>query len=165
MKRDSELQKVISAFMLFVLLIEFTGCYSTKIIPTSDLTSSTSYMIHCKKASYPVYNVEIADSILTGKIDIMKMKSGTGDKTHIYLTADSVLKFNNDMISFPVQYISRVEKKVPDTRKTRTLTTFLIVAGCVGLGIGLIALTVSLANSAVEVMYPTDGSTGFCTNW
>jgi hypothetical protein len=165
MKRGSELQKAISSIMLLVFFVEFTGCSSTKVIPASEIKSSETYMIHSKKASYPVYNAEITDSIFTCKIDLNKMNSGTGGKAHIYLVADSVLKFNNDVISFPVKYISRIEQKVPDTGKTRALTTFLIVAGCVGLGIGLIAVTVSLINSAAEVMYPTDGSTGLCSNW
>jgi hypothetical protein len=162
MKSNSEFGKAISVLMLFIFLIEFTGCSSTKVIQTSDITSSETYLIHCKKASYPVYNVEIADSIFTGKIDLNKMNNGTGGKLHIYLVADSALKFNNDMISIPVKYISRIEQKVPDAGKTRALTTFLIVAGCVGIGVGLIAVSVSLINS---VLYPPDGSTGLCTNW
>ena len=162
MKKDSELQKAISVLMLFILLIEFTGCYSTKIIPTSDISFSDSYVVHCEKASYPVYDVEIADSILTGKIDLNKMKSGTIDRTHIYLSADSVLKFNNDIISFPVQYISRIEQKVPDAGKTKNLTTILIVAGCVGFGVGMIVLISSVtinaaANSIINTLNNTNG--------
>jgi hypothetical protein len=145
MKSNSKPGKAISVLMLFIFSIEFTGCSSTKVIQTSDITSSETYMIHSKKASYQVYNAEITDSIFTGKIDLNKMNTGTGGKSHIYLLADSMLKFNNDIISFPVRYISRIEQRVPDAGKTRALTTALIVVGCVGMGVGLIVLLGSMA--------------------
>jgi hypothetical protein len=147
--------------MIFILMIEFTGCYSTKIISTSDLASSNMYMIHCKNVAYSVYEVEIADSLLTGIVDLNKKYKDSGYKTHIYLSVDSVLKFDNDHFSLPVKYITSIEQKIPDARKTKTLTAVLIVAGCVGLGVGLIALIGmamgAAANSVVNTLNASDG--------
>jgi hypothetical protein len=162
MKNNSEFGKASSVLMLFIFLIEFTGCSSTNIIQTSDITSSETYLIHCNKASYPVYDVEIIDSIFSGKINLTKMNNGTGIKSHIYLAADSVLKFTNDIISFPVKYISRIEQKVPDAGKTKALTTALIVVGCVGMGVGLIVLisTVTINAATTSIIKTINSSNG-----
>jgi hypothetical protein len=165
MKKYSEFQKFISVLMLFILMLEFTGCYSTKIISTSDISSSEMYVIHLKKVAFSVYEVEISDSLLTGKLDLNKMKHASGNRTHIYLSVDSVLKVNNDNVSLPVKSIAKIEQKIPDRHKTRVLTTCLIVAGGVGVGIGIIALAIGAFNAIYEIAYPSDNSTGCCSNW
>jgi hypothetical protein len=162
MKKYSQLQKIISVLMFFILMIELTGCYSTRIISTSEFTVSDKYLIHIKNSTYSVDNVLISDGILSCKLDLSEKNYGNANKTHIYLSSDSVLKINNDLISVPVGSITKIEQKVPDPRKTRTLTTVLIVAGSVGVIAGLSVLLInSLVNSLTPSVEPT---MDYCTS-
>jgi hypothetical protein len=159
MKKYSQLQKIISVLMSFILMIEFTGCYGTRIIPTSEIKVTDKYLIHSKNSTYSVDNVIISDGMLSGKLYSNIKNYGNADKFHMYLSSDLGLKINNDLISVPVSSITRIEQYVPERGKT-TLFIVLFVAGFVAIGVGGALIINSLINSYVN----TDETT-FCSNW
>jgi len=154
-------------------MIEFTGCYSTKILTTSDINSSDLYLIHGTKVSYAVNNVTISDSILSANLDAGNKTYGSAIKNQIYLSSDSAINFDNYLITVPVDKIVKIEQKVPDQKKTRT--TVLIVAGCVGVVsvVSAIIIANSINRAANETATEcsniinggTNSSTGLCSNW
>jgi hypothetical protein len=162
MKRNFIPQKTISILLIFILIVESTGCYSTRVITTSDLSTSDLYKIHCKNALYDAYGVILKDSLLTGYVDLYKAHSDSKNKTHIYLSSDSALRIMNDVITIPIKYITKIEQKIPDTKKTKILSGILIAGACVGLAIGgfvLIGSMVvnSLTNSLINTISASNG--------
>ncbi|HEX7494553.1 MAG TPA: hypothetical protein VF346_10050, partial [Bacteroidales bacterium] len=72
MKKYSQIQKIISALMIFLLLIQLSGCYSSKIISSSVLplpdSIKCSYIIHSQNSKYLLVNTIISNGILCGRI-------------------------------------------------------------------------------------------------
>ena len=70
MQDYSNLLKIISVFMIFILLIQLTGCYSYKLISGSDPSLSQTdkyrYTIHTKDMDYPLKNTTISNGTLSG---------------------------------------------------------------------------------------------------
>jgi hypothetical protein len=164
MKTYSQLQKIIAVLITFILMIELTGCYSTKTISTSEIKKSDIYLIHCKNSNYPVNNVIISNEILSGSLDAGIDNHGKIIKNHIYLSSDSAINFNNYLITVPIDKIAKIEQKVYDPGKTKTLKASLIIGGGVLVVITIIG-TVYLIKELGEIAYPSDGSTGLCSNW
>jgi len=149
MKIPAQLQKIISVLMSFILMIELSGCYTQRILSTSDITSGNYFLIHCKEVAYPAYNATITDGILSGSLDF-NIKNLTNPKyIHIYLLSDSSFKINNSQFTLPIISIKEIKQSVRDQKKTRTLTTLLIVAVSVGLVVGLTIGLVSLLRTPV----------------
>jgi hypothetical protein len=169
-----QLRQIISVLMIFMLLLQFTGCYSTRIISTSEFESSDTYIMHGQKSIYNVSDVVVSNGILSGKLDYSRKTYSKANETNIYLLSDSVLKINNDRISLPVDGITKIEQKVLDPRKTKNLTTILIVAVSVGLVVGAVvgagAIIGNLINrikvpSTMPTTINEHNSTGLCRNW
>jgi Outer membrane protein beta-barrel domain len=128
MKKYSQIQKIVSVLMIFLLLMQLSGCYSTKIISSSTLpiadSIKCSYTVHCHNSNYMLEKVIISNGILSGKIDT------TGNyyiknRVHIYLLSDSVMKINTGYIlSIPLDGIEKVEKASESFAQT-----FGIIAG------------------------------------
>lgn len=128
--------------MIFMLLMQFTGCYSTRIIPLSDIKASDKYDLHSKNSTYPTFsNAEVTDGILSGKLFLSKRNYGREDITHIYVLSDSVIQINNDNISIPTNRITKIEHKIYDPaittiNATKTIGTVLAVIGGVTSAVG-----------------------------
>lgn len=135
MKKYSQLHKVVSILLINILLIQTSGCYSTKVISNSDLPVPRMYkytfIIHFKDSEYLLENTVISNGVLSGNIDIEK-ESHKGNKIHVYLPSDSTLKINiGEVFSIPTDNIVKVE----------TVTFIAATIGCVGLSsIGLILI-------------------------
>jgi len=136
MKIYSQLKKALSLIMVFCIIMEAAGCYSTRILTPSEITQSDQYLIHNKESIYSAYDIAISDGILSGKLDFNKRQSTESRNIHIYLFPDSSPVLNNDQFSIPVGSIKEIKKRVRDQEKTKTLTTVLII----GAGVGLIAV-------------------------
>ena len=143
--------------MSFLIVIEFTGCYSKRILTTSEITKSDYYMIHSKVSTFLTYNDTISDGMLSGKLDFNIKDFNDPRYTHIYLSSDSMLTINNDQISFPVNSIKEIKQKVPDPGKTRTLKTVFILSGIVAALGGLSVLLLILGGKAIENVGPEMG--------
>jgi hypothetical protein len=144
MKIPAQLQKIISVLMSFIMMIEFSGCYTQRILSTSDITPGNYFLIHCKEVTYPAYNTTITDGILSGSIDFNTKNLTNSKYIHIYLLSDSSFKINNSQFTLPITSIKEINQSVRDQKKTRTLTTLLIVGVSVGLVAGLTIALVSL---------------------
>jgi hypothetical protein len=146
MKEHSHLTKIISILMIFILLIQLTGCYTTRVIPRSELNDSTGfdYVIHGKKSKYLLENTEISDGILYGKINL---KYHTGKKQIlIYPSSDSIMKINSEnILSIPLDNIAKVEK--------RKLSALKVTLLSVGSAIGFLYLiaAISLAINGMDI--------------
>jgi hypothetical protein len=146
-------------------VIEFTGCYSTRILTTSEITPSDYYLIHSKKSTYLSYNDTISDGILSGKLDFNNKNFNDPRVTHIFLSSDSLLTINNDQISLPVNSVKEIKQRVHDPGKTKTLKTVLIVAACIGAVTGLVVLTISLIQTAETAAKDTAAGCSDLGDW
>jgi len=155
MKIPAQLQKVISVLMSFIMMAEFSGCYTQRILSTSDISSGSYFLIHCQEAVYPAYNTIISDEILTGSLDFNKPDLKYPNNIHIYLISDSSLRINNDRFTLPVTAIKEIRQSVRDQKKTRILTALLIVGASAGIVVGLTIALVGAFRSPVPE--PPDG--------
>lgn len=133
--------------MIFILMIEFTGCYSARIVTSSDIKPSEICFIHGQKADYHISDAVISDGILSGKTGSVKKNKGNKNINHIYISSDSVVKIENNILNVPVWSITKIEQKVPDPVKTKQLKTALII-GCSGLTVIGIISTIMAINAA-----------------
>jgi hypothetical protein len=136
MKTYSQFQGIVSVIMIFCIIIEATGCYSTRALTTSEIIESDQYLIHTKESIYSAYDITISDEILSGKLDFNARNLTDSRYTHIYLFSDSLLTINNNQFSLPVGSIKEIKQRVRDQKRTKTLVTALIV----GAGIGIVAV-------------------------
>ena len=147
MKEFTQLQKIISVLMIFGVMIEFTGCYSARPISTNEIMPTDKNLIHTSKYNYPVDSVKISDGVLTGKVDMANKDYKGIVKNNIYLFSDTAVKFNNDIITIPLDKVASIERMVPDQKKTRTA---IITSSLVGVGIVAIILTGIAINNTVK---------------
>jgi uncharacterized membrane protein len=66
----SQFMKSLSVLMIFILLIQFSGCYTYKEITASGLPNSVDYhyIMYYEDANYLLDDVEISNEVITGKI-------------------------------------------------------------------------------------------------
>ena len=105
--------RMASVIMVFVILIQITGCYSKKIIPASDLFYYTKYhyVIHYQKTSYPLENVNVSEGILSGYMNLLK-DPNSGNQINIFPKSDSLIKIDTSMIlRLNLEDISKIERK------------------------------------------------------
>jgi hypothetical protein len=127
-----QLKQIISVLMIFILLIQFTSCESTKIIQLSDIKVSDKYDIHSEKTLYPTFsNGIVSDGLLSGKLFLSKRNYGRENITHIYVSSDSVVQINNDLISIPINSITKIEhQRAYDPGKTlKNVAIFTVIVG------------------------------------
>jgi hypothetical protein len=168
MKTHLKLQKFIATLMIFILMIEFTCCYSSRIVTSSDIKSSESCSILGKKIKYHISDAIISDGILSGKISSVLKSKGKINKNYIYVSSDSVVKIENNILSVPVSSITKIEQKIPDPKKTKQLKTALIV-GCSSLTVLGVISSILMINTAQSATSTCEG--GFdifnqnCSEW
>jgi len=143
MKTCSQLQRIFSVLMSFVILTEFSGCYTTRVYNTSDINPEGYYMIHANSAIYPAWNTLVSDGILSGNLDFNIRNFSDPRYIHIYLDSDSSFAVNNDRFYLPLNSVKEINQRYRDTKKTRTLVIVLVVGASVGL---LTALTIGMVN-------------------
>ena len=116
------IKQISSVLMIFMLLLQFTGCYSLKIITVSDIKASDIYDIHSEKTLYTTFsNAVVSDSLLSGKLLLDKSNSGTKTNTHIFILSDTVIQLKNNLISIPINRITKIEHEVYDPVKTKII--------------------------------------------
>ena len=139
MNRISRHKKFISVIFIFLILIQIPGCVSTKTINSvSDIPVSEkyTYIVHSPSTNYQILNFSIADGTISGNL-INGKQAKTTHKVHFYLSADSLLKLNSDMIlTLPVDKISKIELEGPAKGATA------ILFGSISIGILLIITAV-----------------------
>jgi hypothetical protein len=134
MGKKTHLKQIISVWMSLMVILQLTGCYSTKIITVSDIKASDICDIHSEKTLYTTHsNIVISDSLLSGKLLLGKSNSGTETNTHIYILSNTVITINNDLISLPINRIIKIEHEVYDPVKTK-----IIAKRNIGIGLSVI---------------------------
>jgi len=137
MNRHTQFQKIISFLMIFIVLIQLSGCYSYEIISSSDLPHPDSYeytfIINGQNTRYVLENTVISNGIFTGKIS-----SGSQNikgKINAYLSSDTVMKINpENILSAPLDCIAKIEIKKLETGQTVLLTIACLVLGFITIG-------------------------------
>jgi hypothetical protein len=90
---------------------------------------------------------------------------------HIYLFSDTAMKFNNDLMSIPLDKVATIERMVPDKKKTRTA---IISSAAIGAGILVIVITGIAINRATKQVSKDADELGdaigdmleaMCTDW
>lgn len=111
MKKYSQLLESLSVLLIFILLLQLSGCYSTRVISASDLvipdSENYSYVIRTRDAKYRLENPSITADTLYARIT--KTESVVrGNKVRMYLSADSLLKFHEGgLVKIPLNKITR----------------------------------------------------------
>jgi hypothetical protein len=140
MKTYSQFQGIVSVILLFCIMIEFTGCYSKRILTTSEINQSDYYLIFDKGLTYTAFNVTISDGLLSGNLDFNNKNFADPRYIHIYLLSDSLLTVNNDRISLPVNSINSIRQQIYSSRKTTILkAAAIIIAGSAVTVLGVLA--------------------------
>ena len=147
MKTFVKSRKIIATLMIFILMIELTGCYSTRIAASSDIKSTEIYYIHGQKINCYISDAVISDGILSGKTVPVIKNNNKINRNNIYVSSDLVFKIENNILSVPLFSITKIELKVPDAEKTKELKTALIV-GCSALTVLGIISTIMMIHSA-----------------
>lgn len=127
MNKYTQIQKIISVLMIFVVIISTSGCSSSrKVISSSDIpvASNYYYIIHNQDEKRLLENPLIENEILSGKINYNT--SVSGNKIHIYLKSEPVINATSDkMVRIPIDDIDKIE-----IVKVSTGKTILLVIGC-----------------------------------
>ena len=114
----------------FLILIQIPGCVNTKTINSvSDIPVSEkyTYIVHSPSTNYQILNFSISDGIISGNL-INGKQAKTTHKVHFYLSADSLLKLNSDMIlTLQVDKISKIELESPAKGATAILFGGLLI--------------------------------------
>jgi hypothetical protein len=168
MKTGTPFQKIIAVLMIFILMIIFSGCYSTQVINTSQFLPSDNYYIHSNNSTYKIDSVSISNEILAGKIvsgkndkdkknkkqETLPDEKSKPHKNHIYLSSGSGMEIENGILKVPVISIVTIQQKTPDPKKTTGL-----IIGCSAITALSIILTVVAVNATVET------GEEVCGNW
>jgi hypothetical protein len=128
----SQIQRFVSVLMIFIVLAYLSGCTSTKIISTSELPHSSSgkdaYIIHCEKIKFLLDKSTISNGVLSGRISQTYFDNSydAGNKIHLYLSSDSVIKIDNkgEFLSVPLEGITQV-----GLQEVKGVGTFFIIIG------------------------------------
>jgi hypothetical protein len=142
MKEYSQIQRLISVLIIFILLPYLSGCYSTKIISISDfpLTDSSKfyrypYVVHTELSKFLLEKTRISDDILSGPIKQIDTSYNAKNKVHLYLLSDTVMKWSTgNIVSIPLDGIAKIKIKSFDKANTRLL---IIAAAQVVIGLAL----------------------------
>ncbi|MCU0462305.1 MAG: hypothetical protein MUF36_09880 [Bacteroidales bacterium] len=136
----SQFLKILSAFMVFIMLIQIAGCYTmrsiTGEIKYSDLPDPEKYVyvIHMKTAVLWLENTIVSEDSLSGTI-CSKQHLDIDYRVHIFLSSDSVVRINNNLFCVNLKDIVKAKQTIHN----KAAQTFSIVAGgIVGVAGGIV---------------------------
>ena len=113
MKEYSQLQKIFPILMIFILLLQLSGCIGFKNISRYELSASQSsnyhYTIYCQNSKYPIESTIISNGMLSGKVDFKH--SYRRNAIQVYVSSDTVIKINKEnILSIPLESVTKVKK-------------------------------------------------------
>jgi hypothetical protein len=110
MRNHSQIQKISCKLVIFTIILQITGCNSSKYIAKTDLPfSDGNYAFLGKKSTYPlVKNAVISDGRISGKIDFGEGKYTIDEKFRVYVSNDSLIRIKKDEISIPLDGIRKI---------------------------------------------------------
>jgi hypothetical protein len=128
LKSNSRSLEIISTLLIFILLINLTGCYSFKPVSGSYryiFSNSTYHLIIQGKNNYSflLKSPNISDNVLSGKVDFEE--SYIRNVIKIYPTTDYIIRIDSSgTFSIPLDRIAKVRKSEFST--VRTVITGII---------------------------------------
>ena len=140
MKKYSRLQEIISILLISIMLINLSGCVSSKILSKSDLPVSGiwPYKIQCWNTNFLLTDVKISNGQLSGKVKEVG-STRYANVVNIYLTSDSVVKIHEEKIlTVPCDSITKVKMV-----QSSTVKTFFLVAGAASVVIAIMISSLS----------------------
>jgi len=113
MKGYSQLNKMFSILLIFILLSQLSGCIGFKNISRNELPTFKSgnyhYTIHSKNSKYPIESTVILNGILSGKVDFKH--SYRRNSIQVYVSSGTVIKINKEnILSIPLESVTKVKK-------------------------------------------------------
>jgi hypothetical protein len=145
MKNHLLLNRSISLFLIFVLLIQQYGCISTKNIQPANLSISeeNQYKLRYQIAVYDIKEAQVTNDTLRGKIDLTYKSIQKNNVVYIEPFADSLVKIDTDYyFTLPLSGITKVYKEDKAPGKTA-----LVVGGSIA---GFIVLLSFLVASSLS---------------
>lgn len=139
------LRRIISVLMIFILLLQQSGCVNTYVITTDNLPAYSpkfAYEVHCDKKIYILEKIEVKNDTLSGIIiDPEWEVLSTSNFIHLYPSSDSLVTINKaKVLSIPLSGILNVKS----TERARGKTAILVL-GSVGIAI-LILIGISISS-------------------
>ena len=113
--------------MVFIILTELTGCYTTKNLPVSDINSKGQYLISGNKIHFDAHDVSVSDSLVKGYLYPIRWGVDTTKYTHIYLLNDSSIVFTGDEFKIPIKNILKIETPVYSPMQTAILISAVVL--------------------------------------
>ena len=112
MNSYNKINKFITLFLLSILMISSTGCYSIKELSKNDIQNVQKkiYFIHEPHCSYQLTDVTIIDGLLSGRLDSQNTSHKKSFMIHIYLASDSSIMKIGNVISVQAINIVRAEE-------------------------------------------------------
>jgi hypothetical protein len=111
MKNFSTVKKIVASVLSALVLIQFSGCRTLATLPRNEIqyAERTHYYIHATNSSFEVSGTTIDNGIFTGIVSHPATKPAKGQLMHLYVAPDSVIKFDEQVISVPVSNIAKAE--------------------------------------------------------
>jgi len=111
MRKFSEFQKTLAWTLSVLVIFQFTGCYTAKMAPRSELGygERSYYYIHGQNSAYKITNVTLSDGIVKGSLANMAETPKKGQVAHLYIAPDSVIAVNGNVITLPSANIAKME--------------------------------------------------------
>jgi hypothetical protein len=141
MRKFNRFQKTLSWILSFLVILQFSGCYTIKKVPRSELgySEKTYYFIHGQNSAYQITNTTLSEGILSGKVVSLAETPEKGQVIHLYVAPDTAIMVNGDLISLPSSNIAKMEVYKVDTGRTA-----IVVAGAVYGALAVAAIIVLL---------------------
>jgi hypothetical protein len=144
MRTYNQFLRINSVLLIFLVLIESTGCYSTRTLTVSEISPSDIYLIHSGNSLFPVCNLVLTEGILTGELVTITNNNTKSIKNHIYLSFGSVVRTENNTLCVPAPSVTKIiqNKKAPSKTAIAILVPALILGSLATVGIiwGFISL-------------------------
>ncbi len=120
MRRFNEFQKTLAWALSALVILQFTGCYTVRNMPRSELGYSerTYYFIHGQNSAYQITGTTLTDGILSGTLASLSETPKKGQVIHLYVAPDSALIVNGNVISIASANIAKLEVQKVDVGRS-----------------------------------------------
>ena len=120
MRKFNRFQQTLAWVLSFLVILQFSGCWTVKQIPRSQLgySEKTYYFIHGQNSSYQITNTTLSEGILSGKVTSLTEAPEKGKAIHIYVAPDSAVRVNGDVITVSSANIAKMEIDDIDVGRT-----------------------------------------------
>lgn len=141
-------KKTLSILMIFLVLIQLTGCYGFKEIETNEIAfwEVKNHIIHYRDNQYNVKYVAQDDVYMQWEIQHSNLKSD--DFVNIFIVPSAEVTIVDNTISFKIEDIAKTEKHQIKLAKTIYKTVGLSVG--IGFGAFVTLFIIMMSSSGGE---------------